>query len=501
MQGMRTSGKILYYNANEGVGIIMTAGKEKYRFDIESWEDYDALPAAGMEVVFVPEADEAFDISRKAEEAAGSSVRRDEEAGSTPAFDPEAPIVSSIRLKVTPSRAIREYFERIDAEIQERTMYKSAKGRLDFLRIRRFLFTTYNNLTELDTHFITPELKAMRDDLMQMSQVYDDYRSKATYPDVAFDKVFLSRQPDYVQLRYDAEFSFAELKRLHVAEQQLSEALESKEELLQRTLRLSPKYEELETEVRSIKKNYVDTIHLIASLNERYREASRIMKEFEHEHHQGFFDEFSEASRTYRSQILYILDAQAFMFDDLLWRQAKKSRIIKHFFEQSHIQGDYCAKTYLRYYLNTLDPELLSTEQQELFELYDYLDSLEHQGVLVLVHDIEDAMRLKSLVTRVDRSILVEAFVDERKALSWSYEKEPGLLIVEDTLQSFSSRQFINAFKKKVSLQPMIIMLSNADPDSFNDIEGVEYVMRKGFADKEMSKAVKELLESEEEDG
>ena len=265
-----------------------------------------------------------------------------------------------------------------------------------------------------------------------------------------------------------------------------------------RTLRASPQYERLEGEYRATKKNYVDTIHLIASLDERYKTASRLMKEFEKEHQHTFFEAFMEASRQYRSQILYILDAQAYMFDKLLWQQAQKSKVIKHFFEEAHIKGDYCAKTYLRYYLNTLDPELLSTEQQELFDLYDYLESLERDAILILVHDIDDALRLKYLVSKIDPGLIVEAFVDERKALAWTQAKQPEMVLIEDKLQSFSYTQFMNAFKKKVSLHPTIILLSNADPKSF-DAEEIEMVMRKNFSDKEMSAAIRKILESDED--
>ncbi len=496
---MQQHGKILFYNGDEGVGIIITPQKTKYPFDVGDWDDYETLPERGMEVRFVLEGERAVEVVSAVAPRSGAEAplkRGAEEAAVS--TSPDAPLPTTIRLSVGPSEAIRDYFDAIERQIQERTQYRNAAGRLDFLRIRRFLFTTYNNLTELDVHFITPELKAMRDDLMQMSHVYDDYKVKATYPDIAFDKVFLSRQGDYVYLREEAEYCLNELKRLRATEQYLGETLAEKEEVLGRTLRLSPIYPKLEEEFKGIKKNYVDTVHSIASLDERFKKASHLMKEFEKEHRQSFFEEFTEASRKYRTQILYILDAQAYMFDDQLWRQARKSKVIKHFFEEAHIQGEYCAKTYLKYYLNTLDPELLSVEQQELFDLYDYLDSLERETILVLVHDIDDALRLKYLLPKVDASLTVEAFVDERKALAWAARVQPSLLIIEDQLQHFSFGQFMRAYKKKVSLQPIILLLSNLGSERFDE-EEIERVVRKGFSDREMTALLRELLEKDED--
>ena len=495
---MQQNGKILFYNGDEGVGIIITPKKAKYTFEVSEWDDYDVLPQTGMEVFFVPDGERAVSVTGA--ETRAAKPEAGEHAAAEPAEPtaPNAPLPALIRLAVGPAEAIRDYFDAIERQIRERTQYQKAAGRLDFLRIRRFLFTTYNNLTELDVHFITPELKAMRDDLLQMSHVYDDYKVKATYPDVAYDKVFLSRQGDYVYLREEAEYCLGELKRLHAAEQFLGETMAEKGEVLGRTLRSSPIYPKLDEEFKGIKKNYVDTVHMIASLDERHREASRLMKEFEKEHRQAFFEQFTEASRKYRTQILYILDAQAYRFDDLLWRQARKSKVIKHFFEEAHIQGDYCAKTYLKYYLNTLDPELLSVEQQELFDLYDYLDSLERDTVCVLVQDIDDALRLKYLLARSDASLTVEAFVDERKALAWAAKMQPSLLIVEDQLPHFAFGPFMKAYKKKVSLRPKILLLSNLDPARFDE-EGVEKVIRKGFSDREMRAVLKELLEKDED--
>ncbi|MEA3373008.1 MAG: hypothetical protein U9Q62_04880 [Campylobacterota bacterium] len=492
---MQETGKILFYNANEGVGIIITGRKEKYEFEVVDWDDYDTLPDRGMEVSFEPDGDFATHIMvvDTAAAAKPKEPAKQEEA----VFSPDAPMLTLIHLNIDPGEAIREYFDRIERNIQEHTQYKTATGRLDFLRIRRFLFTTYNNLTELDVNFITPELKVMRDDLLQMSQVYDDYKIKATYPDVAFDKVFLSRQPDYVYLRQDAEYSFNELKGLHTSEQMLTERVEDKEVILNRTLRSSTQFPRLEGEYKELKKKHVDTIHLIASLNERYKEASRLMGEFEQEHQHTFFERFTEASRKYRKQIIYILDAQSFMFDELLWHQAKKSKVIKRFFEEAHIKGNYCAKTYLKYYLNTLDQQIISVEQQELFELYEYLESLEHDKIMILVHDFDDALRLKYLLAKIDSSLSIEAFVDERKALAWAQKKEPSIMLIEDQLQNLSFGQFMTTCKKRVSFQPIILLLSNLGPESFDE-EGIEMVIRKGFSDKEMRKAIEEVLQKDE---
>ena len=496
---MQASGKILFYNPGEGQGIIMTRTKDKYEFDVNGWDDYENIPATGLNVTFTVKQQRAVNVMavpsvQKHESAAEPSPAR--ESVVEPVFEEHVP--SSIRLTIGVEAAVHDYFDSIEKNIKERTRYRKVAGRLDFLRIRRFLFTTYNNLTELDVHFITPEIKAMRDDLLQMSQVYDDYKLKVTYPDVAFDKVFLSRQNDYVAIQKDAKSSFDELQRLHISEQVLSTTIEEKDEVLKRTLRSSIQFERLDEEIKELKGKYVDAVHMIASLDNRYKEDARLMQEFEQEHRGDFLESFTEASKRYRQQILYILDAQAFLFDEQLWLQAKKSKVIKRFFQEAHIEGEYCAKTYLKYYLNTLDPEIISAEQQELFDLYDYLESLTRDALVILVQDIDDALRVKYLVSQSGSTIKTESFVDERKALSWAIKNQAGKFIIEDRLQNMSYMKFLNEYRKRVLLQPEVLLLSNEDESKLTD-PAIVTVVRKGFSNSEMSEEIDYLLNGDDD--
>ena len=49
---MKTYGKILFFNQNDGKGIIITSEKQKIDFDIKDWDDFDVMPFPGLEVVF-----------------------------------------------------------------------------------------------------------------------------------------------------------------------------------------------------------------------------------------------------------------------------------------------------------------------------------------------------------------------------------------------------------------------------------------------------------------
>ena len=59
---MNNSGKILFFNANDGKGIIITSAKEKIGFSVEDWDDFETMPTLGLEVSFVYENSSAYHI-------------------------------------------------------------------------------------------------------------------------------------------------------------------------------------------------------------------------------------------------------------------------------------------------------------------------------------------------------------------------------------------------------------------------------------------------------
>ncbi len=49
---MKTTGKVLFFNSNEGSGIIITEQKTKHNFSVQFWDDFDVMPVTGLEVAF-----------------------------------------------------------------------------------------------------------------------------------------------------------------------------------------------------------------------------------------------------------------------------------------------------------------------------------------------------------------------------------------------------------------------------------------------------------------
>lgn len=497
-------GKILFYNPTEGTGIIMTKSKSKYNFTVMDWDDYESIPEVGMRVEFKLSDLKAVNVvvhnetpEVKSTQSNNKEEKEELEKQEVHLFSDFSTRPLSISQSIDIDTSIDQYFKKIEDDIRKRSRYQSTTGRLDFLRIRRFLFTTFNNLSELDPHFITEDMRKLEKDLVEMSHVYDDYKTKTIYPEIAYERVFLACQEEYLKIKHEAELVFKELQRLHISEQYLSKTIEEKEEVLKRTLSMSTQVERLEEDFKLTKGQYVDTVHMLAVLDTQHKVDTKLLHEFEEKYSKDFVEKFNVISKKYRKQILYILDAQAFLFDAQIWAQAKQSKVLLRFFEESHIKGEYCTRTYLKYYLNTLDEDKISEETKELFSLYDYLLTLEHDTAVILVHDIDDALRLKYIFSQLDFPILVEAFVDEKKAMHWACNNHANIVIVEDELQHARGISWLQTYKR-VSLRAKTILLSN-DKELVDHENVADKVIAKGFSNSEMSLAIKEFLQKEDD--
>jgi hypothetical protein len=84
----------------------------------------------------------------------------------------------SITITMNLPKAVDNYFNIIRENISKRERYKKLSGRLDYLLLRRFLWTAFNNVSELDLLIVTPKIKALSHDLKVMSRLYDDFMKK-----------------------------------------------------------------------------------------------------------------------------------------------------------------------------------------------------------------------------------------------------------------------------------------------------------------------------------
>ena len=496
---MMTDGKILFFNESDGKGIIISSQKEKISFYVQNWDDFEVMPSLGLEVVFNLEKNVALNIiSKSTKEAEGlrdsdakedkaedlineevtlneiseeePAVKRIVEDDSVIPKEDDQELVAcgeseesesrpdSITISINISTAVNNYFNNIKDHIEHRKNYKKVDGELDYLLIKRFLFTTYNNLSDIDLHIITPKIKMLYEDLKVMSNLYNDFIEKTKYPNLAYQEVFLSCQAEYMKIKNGAEQTIERLKRLRGDEEQLDGILKIKKEEFDEDIQ-SIEFDALQYELKSLSGAYVDVVHMMAELDERYKSDLKLLSTFEDEYKTDFGEIFDVEALFYKKDLIEILNTQAHILDSQLWHQAKKSKAVKAHFKDSSISAELNTKTYLKYYLDSLDSDKATSETKKLFSLYEYLLSVQKDSIMIVVSSSQDAMEYESSIKNMKTTHDVKSFIDEKSAIKWAKKNSVKILVVEDKLQTVNVGKFLHVYKKYVSLTPKIILL------------------------------------------
>lgn len=366
----------------------------------------------------------------------------------------EESVTLSLNIKI----AIDNYFNIINENITQRENYKKLKGRLNYLVIRRFLWTMFNNLREIDNSIITPQIKTLSDDLKLMGNLYYDLIRKTKYPSLAYQEVFLACQDEYAKISKGAQDMMDKLSRLRTSEEQIGNTLKVRKEELSNNIDTA-EFTLLEDELKSLNGTYVDIVHMMGELDERYKHDMELLNTFEKEYKEEFNTLFDSASKAYKLNLLDILNAQAYLLDSKLWEVARYSKGIKAYFQNSSVKGELNTKTYLKYYLDSLDGDKMNDETKKLHEVYDYLVTLHKDCILIVSSSAQDAMDHEIEIKKLGKNYEVKSFIDEKKALKWAIRNSIKVLVIEGQLAQMSADTFLKYYKRYVLIVPKIIVL------------------------------------------
>jgi len=517
---MIREGKTLFFNESDGKGIIITQKKEKIDFSVSEWEDYDLMPETGLEVVFDLQEHTAYRIVAKenyVEDDTHSVVtevlQEEQEAfedeviqENHEAFEDEVLIdvleddecevlkeerPTSITNTLNLSTAISNYFNMIKENIDKRKAYKHVDGRLEYLLVRRFLWTTYNNLTEIDIQIITPKIRTLGEDLTRMSNVYDDFRRKTKYPQLAYEEVFLTTQAEYLKIREGAEKTIEKLERLKTDEKTIGGIREVKKKALEENIQ-TEQFTLLEDELKSLNGSYVDVVHMMAELDERYKSDMKLLQDFEQEYRDDFYKLFSVEAKKHEFNLVDILNAQAYIFDMQLWHKAKSSKSVKAHFKKSSISGELNTRTYLKYYLSTQDETKATQETKKLFKLYEYLSAIHKEYILIVMASSQDVLDYEEGIKSIDKTYNTKIFIDERDAIKWAMKNSVKVLVLEEKLVKVGAERFLEIYAKNVLSKPKVVLMGDKPKNSKISISKL---ISRGASSRVVAQAVRDCVE------
>lgn len=426
-------GKILFYSEATGDGIIVTREKQKIPFVISQWDDFDNLPEMGISVRFL--IDDGYAIKIEVIEHDNIIENIDTIGESTAIANSET---------VTPKGVIDDYFGSVFQSLRPYRYFNDAQYGIDFTILRRFLLTTYNNLIEIDRDLYQTELTNIHKHLLILSDIYDGFKQKSKFVNQAFHELFLNRHHEYSAARNKLESNLESIGRYEVLVRIAETAMKKLLHILEKTPSNSLNYPIIQKKLKSARAKVSDAIHNKRELEEENFQLAQFLEVIVQENEENFREIFMTQAKVFDQKIVLLLNKAAYVFDVELWQKARKSKQIRNYFKRSNIKGQLTSFTYLKYYLQSLNSEKLSDEHKALFKIIPYLQSLQHRSLLYLSADIDNAMRLKSTVTALNKMIEIETTLDYDTALSRIIKKTPDFLFVDKNAEFMKLIKMLN---------------------------------------------------------
>lgn len=388
-----------------------------------------------------------------------------------------------------PNICIEEFFARENEILLEYKDFVEGHLSLDFLRMRRFLLTAYNDLCEMDNLIENDTLRKDKNEINYLFREFESYVKKAQYtPAYAFEKIFLSKQIEYIKVEKEIEATQLALSNAKAQCQVLGNNLEASEKKLQRmasgSSRGSQEYLQFEKEVKMMRKTYVDLIQFVATRQEFLVKERERLKKFKETHFQEFVDVYAPMLRDIKNRFVGLLDSKAYDLDSALWERAKKSQSVRRFFRDARIEGGFSSKTFLRYFLRGIDKSRTSSKTKELFSLLKYLEEVCHKNVLVLRDSAVNALKYKEIIEKIDSTLTVSVDKNPLSALKLMATTHQDIVVLDEKIGEMTALDFIQNTKqlpaKDKVQKPIIFCLVVAKMPDYETAEearkiGVKY--------------------------
>ncbi len=252
------------------------------------------------------------------------------------------------------TRIVREFMQSFFAEVDKvvtfhtefLTKYDFIEPEIDYSRLRIFLDTAAHDLKALDPGIFNGLLIKLHSDFRSLH----DYLRKLE-KDVKVSKVVYIRDfLENIKLYKDLNEELSKMTTQKSAYKAMMEAAES-----QLNSMGEAKNEEDIKKQKNLRRRYADAMHKFAEAEQEISIIRKKINQLEHIFLDEFNLQFAQYKTYYLNLLKRIVNIKAFYFDKLLWYCAKESDIIKKFFRDSKIEGDYETQTFIKYYIRNLN--------------------------------------------------------------------------------------------------------------------------------------------------
>ncbi|MFW5990042.1 MAG: hypothetical protein ACOCP1_01445 [Campylobacterales bacterium] len=507
-------GKIIFYNTNEGTGKIITKDSQKYNFDVDAWEDYDVLPKAGLEVVFSEKGLNAISIkvgqledsgthskstqvpSEQKETKEYQGLRRDSEHKKVAE---DSSVLKEIKAHKGLHESMDEYFGDYYGIIQSNQDALASTKTLDYFRMRRFLNTAFHNLKQVDRSISNDKFKEIEAELKFLKRIYDSFvKITSLPPEVAYEMIFLDNQPQYQEAAIQLKTYKQQMETATRIQKALHSELQHKERQLKNPELDKEHKEQLEKQIKPVRRDYADAVFDASKAKESIVQITKSIDAFKKEFYDAFLRTFEQNITYLKDRLIKILDARAYEFDYILWANAKESPYIRKFFTDCKIEGSYCSRTFLKYYMKSLDKDKLTDDNKKLFDLLRYLESEHTKKIVVIAKDLDFAEHIKVLVERIDKDLNVIASTSPVDMINACKKYPADVIILEFELRLMDAFEFIKTYTSQVKALTEFCLVyderSAKSVESISENPLIKHYFKRNSQEREILKKLKTVI-------
>lgn len=266
-------------------------------------------------------------------------------------------------------KLVKKYFNAIGFDFDE-------DFRFDVFK--EFIYAAAGMFKDLDPTIYNQELVSKFNTIRYLCDRYADFEQRSSYALRVYTKEFLGAQDTYLEEKKKFDTLKAELQMLIGREQVVTAKRETMEAQLKDTEHPVPpaERENLEHELKAVRREQVDTIHTIGTHRRELDERFANLKAFEDLHKEEFLKYFNEIKEKLTYQFTEALNYFGFDFNEALFRDSERSSSIQRFKKEAGIQGDINLCKYVEYYLRNVVTEALADmkHKERLLNAKKYCD-------------------------------------------------------------------------------------------------------------------------------
>lgn len=264
-------------------------------------------------------------------------------------------------------KIVKKYFNAIGFDYDE-------KFRFDVFK--EFIYSAAGMFKDLDITIYNKELIAKFKTIRYLNDRFTEFEQSSQYALNVYLKEFLTSQKSYMEEKHRFDILKAELQMLITKEESLGLKRAQMESTFSDPKNPIPllQKELFESELKKIRREHVDTIHMIGTHRSELEERQKSLKIFEEIHKEEFFQSFNEIKEKLTYQYTEALNFFGFEFNQALFLNSERSEPIQKFKFEAGIQGRIDLCKYVEYYLRNVIPEALADtkHKEKLFVAKEY---------------------------------------------------------------------------------------------------------------------------------